>query len=280
MPHDVYPDGQLNVRKDPQPEEAIAPLSEPAMPRAALITGGARRIGAALARDLAARGWAVAVHYRSSEDAAKALCREVGEAGGAAAALRADLRDEADLAGLVAAAERAVGPLGLLINNASVFDYDDLATADRASWQQHLETNLRAPFALTQAFAEALPSQARGLVVNMIDSRVWNLSPRYVSYTLSKSGLWTLTRTLAQALAPRIRVNGIGLGPTLPANGQSEADFAERCRRLPLEHPPSLAEVSAALQFLLQARSVTGQMLALDGGDHLTTAVGAPDGAG
>ncbi len=241
-----------------------------AMPRAALVTGGAQRIGAALARDLAAQGWAVAVHYRSSDEAARALCAEIAAAGGTAVALQADLCDEGALAGLTEQAAAALGPLGLLVNNAAIFEFDDHLSADRASWDAHLETNLRAPFVLTQHFAAALPPQARGLVVNLIDTRVWNLTPGYLSYTLSKAGLWTLTQTLAVALAPRIRINAIGPGPTLPSRGQSAADFEARRAALPLGEVASLAEVCAALRFLITASSVTGQMIGLDGGDHLS----------
>ncbi|NIA71156.1 SDR family oxidoreductase [Pelagibius litoralis] len=254
-------------------------LPDPLLPSAALITGGARRIGAALVRDLAQRGWAVAVHCHTSAEAAEALCREITQGGGSATPLQADLGDEAAVAGLIERAQQALGPLGLLVNNASIFDYDDAATASRETWQAHLDINLRAPFVLTQGFAAALPAEARGLVVNMLDVRVWNLSPRYLSYTLSKSGLWTLTQTLAQALAPRIRVNGIGLGPTLPSKGQTAEEFDLRCSRLPLQNTPGLDEVCAALQFLLSARSMTGQMVGLDGGDHLTR-VDVPPGDG
>jgi NAD(P)-dependent dehydrogenase (short-subunit alcohol dehydrogenase family) len=240
------------------------------MPRAALVTGAARRIGAALARDLAAEGWAVAVHYHASEAAARELCAEIAAAGGRAEVFKADLRDEAALARLMAAAAAALGPLGLLVNNASIFEFDDHESCDRASWDAHLDTNLRAPFVLTQHFARALPQDARGLVVNLLDTRVWNLSPGYLSYTLSKAGLWTLTHTLAQALAPRIRVNAIGPGPTLPSRGQSQADFEARRAGLPLGEGASLEEVCAALRFLISAPSVTGQMIGLDGGDHLS----------
>jgi NAD(P)-dependent dehydrogenase (short-subunit alcohol dehydrogenase family) len=249
------------------PEDATPPA--PDLPRAALVTGAARRIGAALARDLAAQGWAVAVHYGSSGAEAEALCAEIAAAGGRAVALQAELAEEAALAPLVARAAAALGPLGLLVNNAAIFEFDDAASCDRASWDAHLDTNLRAPFVLTQAFAAALPQEARGLVVNILDTRVWNLAPGYLSYTLSKAGLWTLTQTLAQALAPRIRVNAIGLGPTLPSQGQSDADFAARSAALPLGAGAGMAEIAAALRFLLAAGSVTGQMIGLDGGDHL-----------
>ncbi|MEO1191129.1 MAG: SDR family oxidoreductase [Pseudomonadota bacterium] len=238
-------------------------------PKGAVITGAARRIGRALAWDLAGAGYAVAVHYRSSGREAEALVQEIRAAGGRAVALGADLARESDAATLVSRAERALGPIGLLVNNASVFDYDDIATADRQSWDAHLEPNLRAPLVLTQGFVEALPPGDGGLVVNMIDARVLNPTPRYLSYTVSKVALWSLTQSLAQALAPRVRVNAIGPGPVLPPDGQTEAEFEARCERLPLRRPAALAEICAALRFLLSAKSVTGQMLALDGGDHL-----------
>ncbi len=238
-------------------------------PPAALVTGAARRIGRALALDLAAQGFAVAVHYRESEAAAQAVVQEIRAGGGTAALLQADLAKEAESRTLVARAARLVGPLGLLVNNASVFLYDDVESASRESWDAHLEPNLRAPLVLTQGFAAQLPEGQGGLVVNMLDARVLHPSPRYLSYTVTKIALWSLTQSLAQALAPSIRVNAIGPGPVLPPQGQSEAEFAQRCTRLPLGRPAALTEIAAALRFLIAAKSVTGQLLALDGGDHL-----------
>lgn len=240
-------------------------------PRGALVTGAARRIGRALALDLAAQGFAVAVHYRESEAEALALVAEIRAAGGAAAALRADLGREAEMQALVPQAARLVGPLGLLVNNASVFDYDDVESATRETWDHHMEPNLRAPLVLTQSFAAELPPGAGGLVVNLLDARVLHPGPRFLSYTVTKIALWSLTQSLAQALAPRIRVNAIGPGPVLPPRGQTAAEFVERCSRLPLGRPAALAEITAALRFLIAAKSVTGQLLALDGGDHLAT---------
>ena len=249
--------------------ETLPPVP-PALPKAALVTGAARRIGAAMARDLAAAGWSVAVHHRGSGAAAEALCAEITAAGGRAIPLQADLRDEAALARLIDGAVAAFGPLGLLVNNASIFEFDDHESCDRESWDAHLDTNLRAPFVLTQHFAAALPPPARGLVVNLLDTRVWSPRPGYLSYTLSKAGLWSLTQTLAEALAPRIRVNAIGPGPTLPSNGQSQVDFEARRTALPLGDGASLEEVCAALRFLVSATSMTGQMIGLDGGDYLS----------
>lgn len=244
-------------------------LADPRIPRAALVTGGARRIGRALAEALAADGFAVAIHCHASEAEAESVAAGIRARGGRAAVLTADLADEAAVEALAARAAEAVGPLGCLVNNASIFEMDTAATATRASWDRHLEPNLRAPFVLAQGFARALPEGAHGLVVNLLDQRVWNLTPYFMSYTLSKSGLWTLTRTLALALAPRVRVCGIGPGPTLPSPRQSEADFARQCRQTPLGHGPTPEEIALALRFLLAAPSLTGQMIALDGGQHL-----------
>lgn len=240
-------------------------------PKAALVTGAGRRIGRALALDLAAQGYAVAVHYNESEAAAAEVAAEIRAGGGTAALVRADLAREGESATVVERACRLVGPLGLLVNNASVFAYDDVESATRESWDEHLEPNLRAPLVLTQGFLEQLPERAGGLVVNMLDARVLHPSPRYLSYTVTKVALWSLTQSLAQALAPRVRVNAIGPGPVLPPRGQTEAEFAQRCTRLPLGRPAALEEIAAALRFLIAAKSVTGQLLALDGGDHLAT---------
>jgi NAD(P)-dependent dehydrogenase (short-subunit alcohol dehydrogenase family) len=239
------------------------------MPRAALVTGAAKRIGRALALGLAADGWAVAVHHHRSAAEADAVVEEIGRAGGKAVALQADLGVEAETARLVARAADALGPLGCLVNNASVFENDTAATATRESWDRHLETNLRSPFVLMQDFARQLPAAAEGCVVNLLDERVWNLTPYFVSYTVSKAALWTLTQTMALALAPRIRVNGIGPGPALPSPRQTAEQFERQCRMMPLQRGTSPDEIMDALRFILSARSMTGQMIALDGGQHL-----------
>lgn len=238
-------------------------------PRAALVTGGAQRIGRAIALALAGEGWAVAIHYRRSGEQAAALVSEIEAAGGRAVALEADLADEAASTALVPRAVDALGPLGCLVNNAAQFELDLVDTVSRASWDAHLEPNLRAPLNLTQAFARALPQEQGGLVVNLLDQRVRNLTPYFLSYTLSKSALWSLTRSLALALAPRIRVNGIGPGPTLPSPRQTEEQFARQSASMPLGRGASPDEIASAVLFLLSARSVTGQMIALDGGQHL-----------
>jgi NAD(P)-dependent dehydrogenase (short-subunit alcohol dehydrogenase family) len=245
-------------------------------PRTALVTGGARRIGRAIALDLGRSGWAVAVHYRESELDAEAVVEEIRRGGGRAVAIGADLLSESETAGLVGEAVRELGPLGCLINNASTFEQDSVETATLATWNANMAVNLRAPFVLSQAFARALPEGASGCIVNLLDERVWNLTPNFISYTVSKAGLWALTRTLALSLSPRIRVNGVGPGPALPNPSQTPEQFAELAARTPLRRCTSPEEVAAAVRFLVDAPAITGQMLALDSGQHLGWAYPEP----
>ena len=237
--------------------------------KTALVTGAARRIGRAIALDLARHGWAVAVHWNRSEQEAREVVGLIKQGGGRAALIRADLAREAETETLVPRAAEALGPLTCLVNNASTFELDLADTVTRASWDAHLETNLRAPFLLTQAFARQLPADQAGNVINLLDQRVWNLTPYFVSYTVSKTGLWTLTRSLALALAPRIRVNAIGPGPALKSPRQTEADFARQCETTPLKRGTTPGEICDALHFILGAPALTGQMIVLDGGQHL-----------
>ncbi len=244
----------------------------------ALVTGGARRIGRAIVEDLAAHGFAVAIHGDSSGSEAAMLAESIEAAGGRAAALTADLTDMAAAGELVARAEQALGPVSLLVNNASLFEADSALEFDWEGWERHFDIHLKAPVLLARRLAEALPESMDGLVVNIIDQRVWRLSPRHFSYTLSKSALWTATQTMAQALAPRIRVNAIGPGPTLRNARQDDGDFQRQVEALLLKRGPDLPEFGATIRYLWQARSVTGQMIALDGGQHL--AWQTPDVAG
>jgi len=236
------------------------------MPRAALITGGVRRIGRALVEALAMEGFSVAIHCRSHADEARALLATLDVTG---CVLEADLTDESQTARLVEDATKALGPLGVLINNASAFERDEWSDVTRSSWDRHMETNLRAPFVLMQDFARMLPETAQGAVLNLLDQRVWNLTPHFISYTLSKAGLWTLTQSMALALAPRIRVNAIGPGPVLPAVGQSQEHFDRMRQNAPLGIGADPQEIVTAAIALLRMPSVTGQMIALDGGQHL-----------
>lgn len=237
--------------------------------RSALVTGAARRIGRAIALGLARRGWSVAVHYHAHGEEAEAVAAEIRALGARAATLAADLTREDQTSTLVARSVQAIGPLGLLVNNASTFEPDRIDTVTRELWDLHLETNLRAPFVLLQDFARQLPEDERGNVVNLIDQRVWNLTPSFMSYTISKAALWTLTRTAAMALAPRIRVNAIGPGPTLRSARQSEEDFERQWGSTPLERGATPEEIAETVGFLIDRESMTGQMIALDGGQHL-----------
>jgi NAD(P)-dependent dehydrogenase (short-subunit alcohol dehydrogenase family) len=249
----------------PQSPDTTAAGLRPAV----LITGAARRIGRAIALDLAKAGWSVGVHYHTAVEDACALIAEIEGLGGRAVPLGCDLMREPETASLVDQAGKALGPITLLINNASVFEHDCLETATRESWDLHMEVNLRAPFVLIQAFAAQLPAGASGLVINLLDQRVWNLTPHFTSYTVSKAAFWTLTQTLAMALAPRIRVNGIGPGPTLPSRRQTPEQFTRQWSNLPLARQVSPEEICRAVRFLLDAPSVTGQMIAVDSGQHL-----------
>ena len=241
----------------------------PDIPPAALVTGAARRIGRTLALALAADGWAVAVHYRDSAREAESLVAAIHAGGGRAVALRADLALEDEAQALVPAAVAALGPLGLLVNNAGHFARDTVLSATRASWDAHIEPNLRAPLVLSQTFARQRPGAAKGLIVNLLDQRVLKPGPTFISYGVAKAGLWALTQALALALAPQIRVNGIGPGYMLPDAGQSEADFQKWVGRQPLRNGGTPAEAVAALRFIIAAPSMTGQIIALDGGQHL-----------
>lgn len=245
----------------------------------ALITGAAKRLGRAMAIYLARRGHDVAIHYASSAEEAEEVAAEARGFGVAAVTLAADLTVEADMQALLPAASRALGgPLTVLVNNASIFEHDDITTATRASWDRHIESNLRAPFVLTQAFAAQAPEAgrdhagepvARALVVNLIDQRVRKLTPEFMSYTIAKMGLWAFTRTAAQALAPHVRVNAIGPGPTLQGARQSPAHFAAQRAACLLGRGAGPEDITAALGYFLDAPAVTGQLLCIDGGQHL-----------
>jgi NAD(P)-dependent dehydrogenase (short-subunit alcohol dehydrogenase family) len=238
---------------------------------AALVTGGARRIGRALVHACAEAGFDVAIHCRQVDDDAHAAAAAVRAKGRKATLLPCDLRQEAAVVALVGAAETELGPVTLLVNCASVFENDAFETLNTASWDIHMDTNLRAPLMLAQVFARRLPAGRTGQIVNILDQRVWRPTPDFVSYTLSKAALWQATLMLAQALAPRIRVNGIGPGPVLASIHQTAAEFAAEAAGTPLQHPASPEEVAQALRYLIDASSVTGQMIAVDGGQHLTT---------
>jgi len=245
----------------------------------ALVTGGARRLGRAMALYLAGRGYDVAVHYAGSQIEAQQVVAEIAAMGRRAVALQADLLDEVQTAGLVArAVEGLGGTLTVLVNNASIFEHDTIHSATRSSWDRHFGSNLRAPFVLIQGFAAQVPRAlpdaagepvAQGLVVNMIDQRVYKLTPEFMTYTMAKMGLWALTRTAAQGLAPDIRVNAIGPGPTLQGARQTISHFARQRAATVLQRGANPADITAALGFFLDSPGVTGQIIAVDGGQHL-----------
>lgn len=238
-------------------------------PGAVLVTGASVRVGRAIAIDLAAHGWSVGVHYNESAEAAEKVVAEITEAGGTAAAIAADLEVEAEVEKLVPRTADALGPLTLLVNNAARFEEDTPESVTRESWDRHMEVNLRAPFVLSQAFVAQKFAGAPGNILNILDQRVWNLTPHFTSYTLSKAGLWTLTQTLALALAPEIRVNAIGPGPILPSSRQTQQQFERQFEILPLKRKIGLDDICEAVRFILAVPTMTGQMIALDSGQHL-----------
>ncbi|WP_084650150.1 SDR family oxidoreductase [Stappia stellulata] len=235
----------------------------------ALVTGGARRIGRAIAGDLARDGFSVAIHAHRATSEAEALCAEIRAAGGTAQVFQADLTDPDAPERLMHAACDALGPVQLLVNSASIFENDGIGDLDLARYERHFAIHTRAPVFLANAMAERLPAGQKGLIVNIIDQRVWKLTPQFLSYTLSKAALWTATQTLAQGLAPRIRVNGIGPGPTLSNTRQDPSDFLKQTSSTLLGHGPELCEFARTIRYLWDTPSVTGQMIALDGGQHL-----------
>lgn len=235
----------------------------------ALVTGGSKRIGRAIVERLVAEGFAVAVHYGRSREDAEALVASINDGGGRACAIQADLGDAQAVTRIVPEAQATLGPVTLLVNNASEFEPDAIGEMDVMRWNRQFSVNLRAPVFLAEAFAAQLPADAEGLIVNLIDQRVWKPTPHFISYQLTKSALLTATQTLAQALAPRIRVNGIGPGPTLSNTRQGNEDFKKQTEAVLLERGPSLEEIAETVIFFLRARSMTGQMVALDGGQHL-----------
>ncbi len=245
----------------------------------ALVTGAGKRLGRAMALYLGQRGYDVAVHYATSAVEAETVAADIRTMGRQAATIRADLLIEDETAQLVDHAVAALGgPLTVLVNNASIFEYDTIPTATRLSWDRHIESNLRAPFVLMQNFAHQCAAVgqddrgepvASGLIVNMIDQRVLKLTPEFTSYTLAKMGLWALTQTAAQGLAPQIRVNAIGPGPTMRGARQSAEHFALQRQSTILQRGAGETDVTAALGYFLEATAVTGQLICVDGGQHL-----------
>jgi NAD(P)-dependent dehydrogenase (short-subunit alcohol dehydrogenase family) len=234
-----------------------------------LVTGAAKRLGRAIALDLGRAGWNVAIHYNGSVAEAEQVAEEIRGRGAKAILIQANFAREAETASVVPKAVRAIGPLTALINSASLFENDDWRTATRASWDDHMEANLRAPFLLAQMFAKQLPREEKGNIINIIDQRVLKPTPQFLSYSVSKAALYWLTVTLAQGMGPNIRVNAVGPGPTLKNERQSDADFNRQRDATILKHGADPADICGAVRYLLEAQAVTGQMIAVDGGQHL-----------
>lgn len=239
-----------------------------ANPGTALVTGAAKRIGRVIAKRLAHAGYTVAIHCNGSQEEAASLKREIEADGGRCIVLVADLADVTQAARLIRDAVTALGPLNLLVNNASVFEKDEIDDLSVERWNRQMAVNLASPIFLIQAFAAQAPA-GRSSVVNLLDQRVFKLTPLFFSYSLSKSALYTATRTLAQALAPNIRVNGVAPGPTLPSPRQSANDFAQQNSKIPLGRGATAEEVAEAVLYLANTASITGAVIPVDGGQHI-----------
>ncbi|TXH80835.1 MAG: SDR family oxidoreductase [Rhizobium sp.] len=237
--------------------------------RTALITGASKRIGRAIAEDLSDNGFAVALHANQSIAEASEIVTKLRQKGRKAIAIKEDLQDLGETSALVEKVVAELGPLDLLVNNASAFLGDSAERFDATAFEAHFAVHVRAPSILAADFVRQLPEPHPGLIVNMVDQRVWALNPRFYSYTLSKAALWTATQTMAQTFAPRIRVNAIGPGPTVRSVRQTEEDFQAQIDGLILKAAPGLEEFGRTIRFLFDTPSITGQMIALDGGQHL-----------
>lgn len=235
----------------------------------ALVTGGSRRIGRAIVEDLASHGFSVAIHCNGSRAEAEHLAEGLAAGGVRTGVFSADLTRMKEVRELIPGVVSQLGPVSVLVNNASIFEDDQADSIDEALFDLHFDLHVKSPSLLAEAFFKQLPPDGEGLVVNVIDERVWKLTPRFYSYTLSKAALWAATRTMAQTFAPHVRVNAIGPGPTLPNSRQTPGDFARQAENLLLKRGPDLSEFGATIRYLWSAKSVTGQMIALDGGQHL-----------
>jgi NAD(P)-dependent dehydrogenase (short-subunit alcohol dehydrogenase family) len=246
-----------------------APEAASGIHRVALVTGGARRVGRAITLKLAGAGYAVAIHCNESVAEAEALAADIIGGGGKATVISADLVDPVSVENIMPAAAAQLGPVTLLVNNASMFANDSLMAIDVPTWNRQFSVNIRAPSVLAGMMAKALPEGMAGAIINILDQRVWKLTPEYYSYTLSKAAMWAATQTMAQAFAPHIRVNAVGPGPTIANVHDGEALFLKEAAGTLLGHSVAPEEIADAVLYLAEARSITGQMLAVDSGQHL-----------
>ena len=237
---------------------------------ATLITGGSKRIGKSISKRLASENKNIIIHYNKSKKEANELCKELNKNTNIiSSTVRADLSKPAQIKNIFNILKKKSIVVDCLINNASTFNYDNLKKMTPSSWNNHIVPNLYSPLLLSKEFAKALPPKKDGNIINIIDQRVLNLTPHFLSYTVSKSGLWTITKTLALELAPKIRVNAIGPGPTIKSKFQTEKEFRLQCQSLPLRVGATPEHVAETISFLLKVKSITGQLIALDGGQHL-----------
>ncbi|RQO36965.1 short chain dehydrogenase [Herminiimonas sp. KBW02] len=237
--------------------------------KTALVTGAARRIGRTIALALAQNGWDVVVHYARSAAEAAATVADITALGQRAIALQCDLNDEAAVKTLLDKAAAQLGPVSCVVNNASLFDYDSAADFSTATLDAHMHTNLVAPVLLAQALHRATPDGAQAVVVNLLDQKLFNLNPDFLSYTLSKAALQSATTMLAQALAPKVRVVGVAPGITLVSGDQSEAEFQRAHKVTPLGRSSTPDDIAHAVRFVVEAQAMTGTTLLVDGGQHL-----------
>lgn len=237
--------------------------------RTALVTGSARRIGKAIAKALGADGWDVAIHYNRSANDAEALAESIQSLGVRASALKCDLSDAAAVADLIPECNEKLGPLTCLVNNASLFEFDDPVSFSPETWDRHAAINLRAPLQLARAFAEQIPEHEVGCVINMLDQKVFNLNPDFFSYTLTKAAMESATRMLAMSLAPRVRVCGIAPGITLISGQQTKQGFDKAHTHAPLGSSSDVDDIVAAVRYVITAKSMTGETMLIDGGQHL-----------
>lgn len=237
--------------------------------RVALVTGAGRRIGRAISLGLAADGWNLALHFHRSQTEADALAAEISALGVQAVPVSCDLGNADQVSGLIADCERRLGTPTCLVNNAALFEYDDLASLEPVKWRRHLDVNLLAPLLLAKAFAAGIPDGATGCIVNLLDQKVFNLNPDFLSYTIAKIGLEGATRVLAMALAPKVRVCGVAPGITLVSGAQTEDGFARAHRLAPLGRSSDVDDIADAVRFVVSAGALTGTTIVVDGGQHL-----------
>ena len=238
-------------------------------PGVAIVTGGSKRIGKSIVKKLSFLGWKVIIHYNSNKNDALSLQKEIQKKGGAASIIKANLNSSKATEELISKSEKKFGKLTLLVNNASIFENDSVHSLTIDTWDIHNNVNTKAPLLLSQSFAKLLPKKEPGVIINIIDQRVFSPRPDFISYSSSKNSLFWLTKVLAQALSPKIRVCAIGPGPTLKGARQTDNDFKNQSQSVPLGNGSSPEEISQAIEFILNASSFTGQMITLDGGEHL-----------